>query len=62
MSSGGTEHDTVFGATFAPVSSGDKQQFKIDNGVKITSIAEGRFRDLGLTQGTIIVDCERHRR
>ncbi len=52
----GAQSTTLFGATFAPVSSGDKQQFKIDNGVKITSIAEGRFRELGLTRGTIIVD------
>ena len=57
--SGGTEHRHCIGATFAPVSSGEKQQFKIDNGVKITSISEGRFRDLGLARGTIIVDCER---
>ena len=52
----GAQSATLFGATFAPVSSGDKEQFKIGNGVRITSISEGRFRDLGLSRGTIIVD------
>ncbi len=52
----GAQSATIYGATFAPVSSGDKQQFRITNGVKITSISEGRFRDLGLSKGTVIVD------
>lgn len=52
----GTQNASLFGATFAPVTSGEKQQYRISNGVKITSISEGRFRDLGLSKGTIIVD------
>lgn len=52
----GSQSTKVFGATFSPVTSEDKQQFKISNGVKITSIGEGRLRELGLAKGTIIVD------
>jgi serine protease Do len=52
----GAQSASLYGATLAPVTSGDKQQYRITNGVKITSISEGRFRDLGLSKGTIIVD------
>ena len=46
----------MFGATFTPVTAGEKSQFKISGGVKITSISDGRFRDLGLSKGTVIID------
>ena len=52
----GAQSTELFGATFSPVSSDEKQQFKISNGVKITSISDGRLRDLGLSRGTVIVD------
>ncbi len=52
----GAQSASLYGATFAPVTSGDKQQYRVTNGVKITSISEGRFRDLGLSKGTVIVD------
>ena len=52
----GAQSASLYGATFAPVTSGEKQQYKITNGVRITSISDGRFRDLGLSKGTIIID------
>lgn len=52
----GAQSTTLFGATFSPVSSDEKQQLNISNGVKIASISEGRLRELGLSRGTIIVD------
>lgn len=52
----GAMSTSLFGATFAPVSAEDKQQYKIESGVKIMSISDGRFRDLGLGRGTIIID------
>ncbi|MFN2313264.1 MAG: PDZ domain-containing protein, partial [Bacteroidales bacterium] len=52
----GSQNASLFGATFASVTSGDKQQYNITNGVKITSISEGRLRELGLSKGTVIVD------
>jgi len=52
----GAQSSSVFGATFTPVTAGEKSQFKISGGVKITSISDGRFRDLGLSKGTVIID------
>ena len=52
----GSTSTTVYGATFAPLASGDKEQLGIENGVKITAVSEGRFRDLGLAKGAVIVN------
>ncbi len=52
----GAQSSSVFGATFTPLTAGEKSQFKITDGVKITSISDGRFRDLGFSKGTVIVD------
>lgn len=52
----GSTSITVYGATFAPLASGDKEQLGIENGVKITAVSEGRFRDLGLAKGAVIVN------
>jgi Do/DeqQ family serine protease len=52
----GAQSSSVFGATFTPLTAGERSQFKISGGVKITSISDGRFRDLGLSKGTVIVD------
>ncbi|MGB8358108.1 MAG: Do family serine endopeptidase [Bacteroidales bacterium] len=52
----GTSSPTVYGATFAPLTSEDKEQIGIENGVKIASVSEGRFRDLGLGRGAVIVN------
>jgi Do/DeqQ family serine protease len=52
----GAQSSSVFGATFTPLTAGEKSQLKISGGVKITSISDGRFRDLGLSKGTVIVD------
>jgi S1-C subfamily serine protease len=51
----GSTSTTVYGAAFAPIASGDKEQLGIENGVKITSVSEGRFRDLGLSKGAVII-------
>ncbi len=52
----GTQSLSVFGATFTPLTAGETSQYKITGGVKITSISDGRFRDLGLSKGTVIID------
>jgi Do/DeqQ family serine protease len=52
----GAQSSTVFGATFTPLTAGERSQYKISGGVKITSVSDGRFRDLGLSKGTVIVD------
>ncbi|HNT93930.1 MAG: Do family serine endopeptidase [Bacteroidales bacterium] len=57
----GTQSLSVFGATFAPLTTGEKSKYKITGGVKITSITDGRFRDLGFGKGTVIVDVNGQR-
>jgi len=57
----GTQSLSVFGATFAPLNTGEKSKYKITGGVKITSITDGRFRDLGFGKGTVIVDVNGQR-
>ena len=52
----GSTSTTVFGAALAPLGSGEKEQLGIENGVKIMSVSEGRFRDLGLSRGAVIVN------
>jgi Do/DeqQ family serine protease len=52
----GAQSSAVFGATFTPLTAGEKSQYRISDGVKITSISDGRFRDLGFSKGTVIID------
>jgi S1-C subfamily serine protease len=51
MSLGGT----VYGARLESLGSADKDKFNIDYGVKITDLSEGKFKDLGLKKGYIIL-------
>lgn len=51
----GSVSTIVYGATFAPLTSSERSQIGIDNGVRMTSVADGRLRDLGLAKGSIIV-------
>jgi Do/DeqQ family serine protease len=50
--SGGGE---VYGAKLESISSSDRQKFDIDYGVKVTELNEGRFKDLGIKKGYIIL-------
>ena len=52
----GSLSSTVYGATFTPVTEMEKKQLNLDNGVKITSVSDGRFHDLGLVRGTVIIN------
>jgi S1-C subfamily serine protease len=45
----------VLGARLEPLSDSDKKALNIDYGVKITEISEGRFRDIGMKRGNIIL-------
>jgi len=49
------EEGAVFGAKVAPVSSQDKKRMGIENGVKVTSIGEGKLKDIGIRTGDIIL-------
>jgi len=45
----------VFGARLESVNSDDKDNYRIDNGVKVVDLNDGRFKDLGIRKGYIIL-------
>ncbi|HUX96912.1 MAG TPA: Do family serine endopeptidase [Bacteroidales bacterium] len=51
-----TGTDIVFGARLSGLSSSDKQSFDVDYGVKVTEVNDGKFRDLGIRKGYIILN------
>lgn len=50
-----TGTDVVFGARLANLSSSDRNSFDVDYGVKVVELNEGKFRDLGIKNGYIIL-------
>ena len=49
----GTE--TVFGARLTAISAEEKREFNVANGVKVLEVSNGKFRDIGIRRGYIIV-------
>ncbi len=49
---GGSE---VFGARLESLGSSDKDKFNVDYGVKVTELNDGKFKDLGIRKGDIIL-------
>lgn len=49
----GTE--TVFGAKLEPLSLSEKGRLKVDHGVKVTELNDGKFKDFGMKRGYIIL-------
>ena len=45
----------VFGAKLEPLSSADMNSLNIDYGVKVTDINNGKFKDIGIAKGYIIL-------
>ena len=45
----------MFGARLEAVSSEDKDNYRIDYGVKVTELNDGRFKELGIRKGYIIL-------
>ncbi len=45
----------VYGAKFEPIASGDKRSNNVDYGVKVTDISSGKFKDIGIKRGDIIL-------
>ncbi len=56
---GDDPHD-IFGAKFVGVSDRDKQQLRINHGVKITELGNGKFKDAGIKQGFIITQVNKN--
>jgi serine protease Do len=51
MSSGGS----VYGARLESMGSSDKEKFDVDYGVKVADLSDGKFKDLGIKKGYIIL-------
>jgi Do/DeqQ family serine protease len=46
---------SVLGATLEPLSQAEMSSMNINYGVKVTDMGEGRFKDIGMTEGYIIL-------
>ena len=46
--------ETIFGSKLMPLTSQEKEKYAVDFGTKVTSVGEGRLKDLGIKNGTII--------
>jgi serine protease Do len=45
----------IFGARLVPLNSDEKDSYKIDNGLKVMELNDGRFKELGIRKGYIII-------
>jgi serine protease Do len=45
----------IFGARLEALSSEDRESFRVDYGVKVSEIGSGRFKDIGIRKGDIIL-------
>src|SRR5664279_394195 len=46
--------EAVFGSKLIPLTSQEKEKYSIESGTKVTSVGEGKLKDIGITNGTII--------
>ncbi len=51
----GMSVDEIFGARFESLSSDEKDEYNVPNGVKILEVNDGLFKDMGFKKGTVIV-------
>ncbi len=47
--------EKVFGATLEPLASTDLSSMNLDYGVRVVDVSDGRFKDIGMTKGYIIL-------
>ena len=48
--------DVVYGAKLESLGSTDKSSYNVDYGVKVMSLNDGKFKDIGMTKGYIILN------
>ena len=46
--------ESVFGSKLVPLTSEEKKKYEIESGTKITDVGDGKLKDLGIKNGTII--------
>ena len=59
MKSKPVEVDYIYGAQFTPLNNEEKLKLNVANGVKITDITNGKFKDAGLTKGFVITQIDK---
>lgn len=47
--------DVVYGARLEPLSESDKRKYDVDYGVKVVNPGDGKFGDIGMQKGFIIL-------
>jgi len=55
------EGGMIYGARLESLGSSDKDKFNIDYGVKVTELNNGRFKDIGIGKGSIILSVNGRR-
>lgn len=48
--------DLIYGALLETVKTTDMNKYRIDYGVKVKELSDGKFKDIGITKGYIILD------
>jgi len=51
--------DNIFGAKFVAISDQEKEELNVRNGIKISELGEGKFRDAGIKKGFIIIQVNK---
>jgi Do/DeqQ family serine protease len=46
--------ETIFGSKVVPLTTNEKEKYSIDSGAKVASVGNGKLKDLGIKNGTII--------
>ncbi len=50
---------SILGATFQPIPENDKKSLQLRNGLKVKSVSSGKFREVGIREGYIIIKANR---
>jgi len=50
---------SILGATFMPVNESEKQKLRINNGLKITKLENGKLKNAGIREGFIIMSVDK---
>ncbi|HDZ42248.1 MAG TPA: Do family serine endopeptidase [Bacteroidetes bacterium] len=52
----GEDSGVIFGVRLEPLTLADKSEYRVNTGMKVTGVQDGRFQDLGIREGYIILE------
>jgi len=52
----GEDSGTIFGVKLEPLSLAEKSEYRINNGMKVTDVKDGKFADLGIRENYVIFE------